>query len=189
MTYGAKKWCVNFDPYPTGNYYLRLFDMINFELECHFDCWGLPSKTFLKKFKDTFKKPLITITPKSGSNKIRKENKGCYYSNRKLLKIADYANKIDLDVEYFFSIGLPYENKRNILETFELIKTLGKDRCYCNQLQYEPASMWYTNRDKYGVTSQMNNFLGYYYNHKFFDKPSYETSELSKSDIKKWNQL
>jgi hypothetical protein len=90
LKYGINKWLVSFDPKPNSNYYLDLFDKIDFDIECQFDCWGLPTKKFINKFKSTFKKGELTISPKIGNEKLRFKHKGMAFSDKDLFKTINF---------------------------------------------------------------------------------------------------
>lgn len=142
MKYGAKKWNLSFDPSPNGDYYLKLFDIIDFDIEVNFDCWGLPTKAFIDKFSETFSKSKISISPKTCLNDIRRRNKGMYFSNKELVEIVDYIDKKKINLELWFVE----------MEEIDLIKRLGENRCFKSTIISEPF--------------KINKFNTYYHIHK-----------------------
>ena len=138
MNYGAKEWFVSFDPKPKGDYYLKLFDMIDFDIKIRFDCWGLPTKEFIDKFMGT-----LTLSPKTCLDDVRKKHKGMYYSNNELVEIIEYIDmKGNINVKLFFTE----------MEDKDLINKLGENRCYRSIMLKEPY--------------EIDSFKKYYHIHK-----------------------
>ena len=192
-----KIWYTCFDPTPKTNYYPNLFKKIrdaHIDISLQFECWALPSKKFIDEFKDTFsdEHSQIIISPETGSNKIRKLNKGFYYTNRQLFDCLEYLVKKDIDIVLYFTAGLPFESKNDILETAKVIKYIKKkyedSKIEINVLPIgiEPVSPLFLDTDKYGIISKKFSFLELYETHKHIDDPEYETSLLSKNEIKKF---
>lgn len=132
LKYGIEKWLVSFDPEPNGLYYIELFDMINFDIICKFDCWGLPTKKFIDKFHDTFRDSKITISPKL-TEKMRFKHKGMSFTDNELFRIIDYMEKKNIEYEIFFATNFPEDN------TSELINKIGS-KCKVGPIIPEPAS-------------------------------------------------
>jgi hypothetical protein len=87
LGYGYESFILSFDPDPSdSSYFVELFAVVRRRrLLCGmgFESWGLPDSAFIDAFAKTFvkKKSYIAISPENGSERVRKKNKGYYYSN------------------------------------------------------------------------------------------------------------
>jgi len=81
-----------------------------------FEGCGLPSEKFLKEFSITFKKHLkksrLIFFPESGSELIRKFNKGIFFTNSQIFKSLDIAKKLGIIIEVRFILGLPMKRQK-----------------------------------------------------------------------------
>ncbi len=151
------------------SYFERLFDTIRAEdidINCLLECWALPTKNEINKFKETFKdnfKSSISFSPESGSEKIRKLNKGYYFSNKELIETVKYCIDLKISVEIFFSFGLPFETLDDIkLTKFfqeELKKEFkGKITLRTDTIEIDPGSRMYINPEQYRIKKDRYSF-------------------------------
>ena len=168
--FGIKEWYTSFDPYPHGDYYLKLFKKIRkskIKIGLSFESWALPTKDFIDEFSKTFNKnrSKIIISPECGSEEVRRKNKGYYFSNQELIDILEYIETEKIGVELYFTAGLPFEKREDIIKTAKLIKFLKRN--FRNILfsifaiAIEPASPWSLDK-KYGVSTKRKRFIDYY---------------------------
>jgi len=189
--YNISKVNVCFDPFPDSTYYIRLFRALskkNIKLCMDFECFRLPSKKFIDQFARSFNaQSSITISPESGSEKVRIRNKGMYYSNAELFGALAYLHKKKIKAYVSFTAGLPFENRQDIIKTLNLIgliRSRFKDiEINAEAIAFEPASPWYLYRKKYGIVSNMNTFLDFYKAHKSGSSVGYRTEFFSGDEI------
>ncbi len=143
-------------------YFERLFDAIRAEdidINCLMECWALPTKNEIHKFKETFKdnfKSSISFSPESGSEKIRKLNKGYYFSNKELMETVKYCIDLKIPVEIFFSFALPFETLDDIKLTKSFQEALkkefkGKITMRTDTIEIDPGSRMYINPEQYRI--------------------------------------
>ncbi|MCF7861425.1 radical SAM protein [Candidatus Woesearchaeota archaeon] len=183
-------WYTCFDPYPNGDYYIKLFRKIrNLNLGLHFECWALPTRKFIDEFEKCFHphSSKLIISPESGSDSVRKLNKGFFYSNKELLETLRYIETRNIQTQLYFTTGLPNERRKDILKTLILINFIRNNFknviINCSTIEYEPASPWFLDRHKYDITSNRKNFKDFYELHKTKSDIGYNTKYLSKEDI------
>lgn len=197
LSYNLITWYTCFDPYPRGNYYIELFKKIrkeNINLSLQFECWSLPTKKFINEFIRTFKrnKSEIIISPECGSDSIRKKNKGYFFSNNELIDIIKYASLKGVRMRLFFTAGLPFEKKEDIVRTLSLINFTKKFRnveIECFPIEFEPASPWPLEAQKYGISSNRRTFMNYYQIHQKKSDIGYETNYFTRKQINNIVQL
>lgn len=190
---------ITFDPTPDDlTYYHKLFrtmqnNNLKNKIGCRFVATGLVDDEFIDLFAETFHHDyrIITVSPESGNEKIRKRNKGFYYSNKELFNRLDYFQKKDINFEIYFSIGIPGENEKKLHDTIalqqKLRKRYGKKTTIDTwPIEMEPGAPWSYKSDAFGIKSSRNNFSDYYeslkngkvlktglgyYNPEYFEKP------------------
>lgn len=198
VSLGINTWYSSFDPYPNGDYYLKLFKRIRKEklnLAIQFESWSFPTKKFIDEFVKTFdqEKSLIGISPESGSDSVRKKNKGYFYTNKQLINTLKYASSKKVNIWLYFTAGLPFEKKSDIMETLAMVNFMRNNfdniRINNSFIELEPASPLFIQRRKYGILSNRRNFNDYYKIHKKRSNAGYRTKYLSESEIESANRL
>jgi len=154
-----------FDPKPFSNYYPNLFKLIRKEKLCfkmNFECWSLPTKKFIDSFKNTFNPDSrLIISPESGSERVRRLNKGFFYTNKDLLRTIRYLKEKEVEIELYFTTGLPFETKKDFIETVIFIKYLRKKfkfKLSAHPIEIEPCSLMYLNSSKYKIKLKRKSF-------------------------------
>ncbi|MFC1884416.1 B12-binding domain-containing radical SAM protein [Thermodesulfobacteriota bacterium] len=176
LAYGYETMYVVFDPYPgRQEFFIELFAKIredNITCEMVFECHGLPTKAFMEAFHDTFpnKESFLCISPETGSERLRKSHKHCFYSNEELLDCLQYLKELGVSVEVFFTYGLPGETHDELRQTIRLkrfIKRKFKNvRCIrVLSIDMEPGSPWHIDPKKYGIVHDRKNFKDFYRSH------------------------
>ena len=161
-----------FDPSPDRKYYRELFKLVRgskIETSMTFECWSLPTYEFIDEFKKTFGKgkySKIVISPESASERLRKLNKGFYYTNSELLNILQVLKKKEIFTEIYFSYPLPFENMREVNSTvnfMEIIKMKMGDYCKISvqDFGFDPASPMFVYPAKYKIIKKTNSFSDY----------------------------
>lgn len=192
----------DFDPYgrKTREYYFKLFDMIRKEgvdISSQFLVWDVTSKKFLEEFKRTFN-PLyttLTLSPESGSETIRKLNKGFFYSDSQLFSWLDLTKENFIPIELYFTTGLTGETVTHFRETVQLGKRVVEEypnivHIACNPIFLEPCSPRFLDPQKFGILLRFQQFIDFYVTYKKFalgipisSRLGYETENMSETDI------
>jgi radical SAM superfamily enzyme YgiQ (UPF0313 family) len=205
LSYGYEAMYTVFDPTPDNqDYFVGLFRRIRAEglgkkLGWMHEATGVTSKEFVDEFAQTFSEDyrVIALSPESGNEGIRRRNKGHFSSNAEYLEMLEYITSKKVNVEVFFTYGIPGENEELIKDTYrmrgEIVKKYGRRNCLrALSIEMEPGAPWQLNPDKYGVVSSRKTFadflkahsqrtagtytdLGYYI-------PDYFTKPLSSED-------
>jgi radical SAM superfamily enzyme YgiQ (UPF0313 family) len=167
---------MDFDPYPDRRYFKELFELIRKEkidISTQFNLWSPSDKSFIRDFTRTFN-PLystLILSPESGSETVRKKNKGFYYNNKELFTWLDVAKEELAQLEIYFATGLSWETAENFEETIELAKAILNEYpavvMTCSPLVMEPASPRYLQPDKFGITNlKFRSFIDYYHHYR-----------------------
>jgi radical SAM superfamily enzyme YgiQ (UPF0313 family) len=176
LGWGYETMHVCFDPYPRRpDYYLQLFARIREErlpVEFFFESFGLPTKEFIAGFAQTFgPRSLLAISPESGSEEVRRRNKGYSYSNRELWDCLEYTKDQGVMVDLFFGLGLPFECEEDLHETARLITRVRRHfpnvrgvRTFT--IQMEPGAPWHLHPEAFGVQTTLQTFSDFYHYHQ-----------------------
>jgi radical SAM superfamily enzyme YgiQ (UPF0313 family) len=180
LRWGYETMHVCFDPYPhRPDYYLGLFSRIREErlkVEFFFESFGLPTRAFIDAFAQTFgPRSLVAISPESGSEEVRRRNKGYSYTNQELLDCLAYTREKGVQVDLFFGIGLAYEKEADLHETARLIARIRRQfpnvrgiRTFT--IEMEPAAPWFLHPERFGVETDLRSFSDFYTYHKEEDE-------------------
>ena len=169
------------------------------DISAQFLVWDVTSKKFLEEFKRTFN-PLfttLTLSPESGSETIRKLNKGFYYSNSELFSWLDLTKDNLIPIELYFTTGLTGETVKHFGETIQLGKKVVQEypnlvHIACNPIFLEPGSPRFLDPKKFGIILKFQQFIDFYLTYKNFalgrqssvsSRLGYETENMSEVDI------
>ncbi|NIA30826.1 MAG: radical SAM protein [Actinobacteria bacterium] len=160
QSFGYSGTFISFDPHPQSqHYYVDLFQKmrqakLNFDVI--FSAWHLPSKEFLLEFQKTFSRgSSISISPETGSERLRKTARGNFFRNTELMEMLDQCEKLNIRTTVFFSLGIPGENKDDFLETLtmkDMIRSRYKNigtRAFL--IEMEPGAPWHLHPEKFGL--------------------------------------
>jgi radical SAM superfamily enzyme YgiQ (UPF0313 family) len=188
---GYNWWWTDFYPGGMEEYYLELFERLRKEkisLRVTFGLWYLPSMDFLESFKKTFSSDSeIEISPDTGSERVRRMNKGYYYTNQDFFMVLDMLKKIGIKFSVHFGVGFSNEKIEDIEKTKQFIKkireTYPEVEIIVSGIESEPGSPIYLNPDKFGIINERKCFMDFYESHKGITDIGYETKHLSKEKI------
>lgn len=196
---------MDFDPYPMEHdYYRELFSLVRREkidISALFLLWSPSDREFLKDFKDTFS-PLystICLSPESGSEYIRKLNKGYYYDNQQLFRWLNNAKLEMIPIQLYFTSGLSGETKEHFEDTIRIgLRTIEEYPVVaisCNPIELEPASPRFLFPEKHGVSLKFRQFIDFYNTFKgiaqgvpISSRLGYSTDQLSELQIMELSQ-
>jgi radical SAM superfamily enzyme YgiQ (UPF0313 family) len=152
-------------------YFQDLFEKIrrdNVKINVFLECWTLPPKDIIETFKNTFL-PLhsrILISPESALEKVRTLNKTGHYSNEKLAEVINWSDELEIPIEIFFTIGLPFETLADMQYIKELQSSFKKRFknviIRTNHFELEPATPMYLYPERYNITKNRHSFLDFY---------------------------
>lgn len=191
---------MDFDPFPEKReYYHELFSFIRKEkidISSNFLLWSPSNRALIQDFKRTFNPTYSTISlsPESGSEEVRRKNKGFYFNNDVLFSWLDKVKKESIPIQLYFTSGLSGETEKNFEETIKLGKKVVEEypiiSLSCNPIELEPASLRFLFPKKYGISLKIRNFMNYYNLYKSLEKGSqvstrlgYRTDYLSETQI------
>lgn len=171
LGYGYQAMYTVFDPTPNDqSYFVGLFKRIREEglakkLGWMHEATGVTSKEFVDEFEKTFSEEfrVIALSPETGNEQIRKRNKGYFCSNAEFLGMLDYITSKKVNVEVFFTYGIPGENEELIKDTYkmrnEIVKKYGRRNCLrALSIELEPGAPWQIDPDKYGILTSRKTF-------------------------------
>jgi len=162
---------VDFDPWPRRTYFKKLFSLIRksrMDIMIKFACWSLPDKDFIDDLKRTFgEKVSLLISPGTGSDRLRRLNKGHFFTNKELIASLLFLKKRKIGAELYFSYPLPFTIDKDIKQENRLIRLLSRNfsdfhRITRPVLSFDPASPMFVCPDKYKIKKEINSFSDYY---------------------------
>ena len=165
---------IAFDPGKEGEkYYQDLFPLLRkkgLHVKSYFESFSLPSERFLQSFAETFIREgsVIALSPESGDEKIRRQNKTFSYSNDELMRTISQIEKLGIKVDIFFSMGIPGEKYSDLAKTADLRRKLTKrfkniGRIWSAPISLEPASPWHLHPEEFGIVSTKQSFADFYH--------------------------
>ncbi|MCK5554075.1 MAG: radical SAM protein, partial [Deltaproteobacteria bacterium] len=175
LSYGYETMHICFDPFPRKpDYYLDLFSRIRakgLRMECFYESFGLPTAQFIREFAKTFPgvKSFIALSPEVGSERVRRANKGYFYTNGQLMETLDVMRREGVYADLFFTYGVAWETERDLRETLDLIKRVKEFpnvrgiRAF--SVEMEPGAPWQVNPDAYGIEGDLKSFEDFMRHH------------------------
>ena len=150
-------------------YYKKLFALIrakNIKPEIYMECFQLPSEDFILELKNTFEPSSIrlAITPLSGDEEVRSVN-GKNFTNNEFIKMLNFLLKEDINVELYYSLNLPRENKESFKKTLEQMNYISQKfpnkfvTIKCEKVMIDPLAPM---RESNDIIFEINTFMDYY---------------------------
>jgi radical SAM superfamily enzyme YgiQ (UPF0313 family) len=177
LSFGYTGFLSCFDPNPADDrYQLRWMEEIRRRgLQCDmcFESWGLPTRAFMDAFTKTFspKHSYIALSAESGSEEIRRWNKGIYYSNQQLFDCMEELKQHRIATLIYLTMGLPGETPAHLEQTVQLAQELKRryrsilEDVLCLPIQLEPASDIFEDPAAHGVRASRACFMDFYRSH------------------------
>jgi radical SAM superfamily enzyme YgiQ (UPF0313 family) len=175
LSFGYETMHICFDPFPhKPDYYLDLFSRIRakgLQVECFYESFGLPTAELIREFARTFPGPksLMALSPEVGSERVRKSNKGYFYTNDQLVETLESMRREGVCTDLFFTYGVAWETERDLRETLDLI---GRIKRFPNvrgirafSVEMEPGAPWHMNPGAYGIKTPLQHFEDYVRHH------------------------
>jgi radical SAM superfamily enzyme YgiQ (UPF0313 family) len=188
--YGYEEIYISYLPFSNQpDYFEGLFEAIKKErigMNYFLECWTLPTKKIIQKFKDirnNSSKLYIGLSPETGSEKIRRFNKGFYYGNNELIETLNFIKSFKIPVILYFSIGLPGETVEDINITLNFKEFLRRN--FNNILSIstvnpvlEPASLMYIYPERYRIVKTRSSFKDFVLSSKDTNRCGFLTPRL-----------
>lgn len=177
LSYGYTGFISCFDPCPGEDGFLRamMAEVRRRGLSCGlgFECWGLPTRAAIDDFRRTFvmKDSYLAISAETGSEEVRRRNKGIYFSNQDLFDTMAYLQETGVQTVIYLTAGLPGETRADLDKTVELSRTLKKrfgrilTGVFCLPIQIEPGSAMFEDPAAHGVRTARRSFMDFHRSH------------------------
>jgi radical SAM superfamily enzyme YgiQ (UPF0313 family) len=174
LAYGYQAMYTVFDSTPDDqSYFVGLFRRIRNEgltqrLGWMHEATGVTTREFVDAFAKTFSPDfrVIALSPETGNEEVRKRNKGHFCSNLEYLEMLDYITSKKINVEVFFTYGIPGENEELLEDTYrmrnEILKRYGRRNCLrALSIELEPGAPWHIDPEKYGIVTSRRTFADF----------------------------
>lgn len=166
---GWNSFYMCFDPLPDGDYYVNLFRLIREEgldISMMFGSWGLPNKKLVDNLAMSFRQAWVELSPETYSERVRRLNKGIFYTNKQLDETIDYLVDKKVSVHLYFGYFLPFETLDEIMDTLAytlLIREKHRDfvKTFFIPYSLDPGSPQYLDPDHFKIHSKAKNLRDY----------------------------
>ena len=171
LAYGYEAMYTVFDPTPEDqSYFVGLFRRLRAEgltrkLGWMHEATGVTTRQFVEEFAETFSPEfrVIALSPETGNEEVRRRNKGHFCSNSEYLEMLDFITSKKVNVEVFFTYGIPGENEDLLKDTYrmrrEIVKRYGGRNCLrALSIELEPGAPWQIDPGKYGIVTSRRSF-------------------------------
>lgn len=168
--YGFKGMYISYMPFEGHEaYYCDLFTRIKkerLEMSYFLECYGLPSANHVRSFSRMVASPArlrIGISPDSGSETLRRLNKGFYFSNEELLDVLELSRECGVKAMLYFSLGLPFQTEEHVRESLSFQDEVkrrfkGHVRTMMTNIVLEPASPMFQSPCDFNITKTRFSF-------------------------------
>lgn len=176
QSYGYNTIYINYLPFEENPLYFdELFKRIKEEkirINCMLECSALPSQDSIRLFKSTFLDSSATqifISPESGSEKVRRSNKGYFFDNQELTECLRFISGFQIPVVLYFCLGLPFESIDDIKISKDFQTLLKKSfrkyiTIHTEPLSLIPASPMEIDPSRYGIIKTKKRFMDFFQN-------------------------
>jgi hypothetical protein len=176
---------------------LRLLRQEHVDVKCSMELWKLPSIDFVTSLEHTFSNLMFRVNLGSGSEEVRRFNRGIYTSNEDFLRFIDACSDLGIVCQIPFSTNLPHESQETFHHTLQLMEHLVVDKGISTlswgNLSLEPASPIFLDPSKFQVISHIRRFQDYYNLLKTkqtgYNPSGYHTTTLSEGDSLKLTKV
>ncbi len=189
--YGIRFWLICFDPRPKSMFYPELFKQMheeNIQIQITFEAFSLPSLAFINAMALYLPEgSTIALSPDSGSERVRRLNKGFYYSNDSLMKSIKLIHDRGLQVEVYFYVGLPFEGPKEVNETAKLIERIKKEVpdtvISVFPVEIEPGALMYRLPDVFKIKPYRSSFVDFVEASKYPSMPGMHNGFFNEQEI------
>jgi radical SAM superfamily enzyme YgiQ (UPF0313 family) len=190
MAAGFGRVQIPLDPLDSDKYRLGLLSLLARRKKkpvLKMELCGLPSRELLAAFSRAAADGSgITVFAGSGSERVRRLNRGRFYTNAALLSALKEAGRLGVNVWVTFTTGLPFETREDLLETERLIRLmrseLGKNRAGVYVFPLEPGSPMFESPARYGLKLRRRSFADFLRQGGRYDI-GYSTPHFSEREI------
>jgi radical SAM superfamily enzyme YgiQ (UPF0313 family) len=183
-SFGYETMHTCFDPEPRQQkYYARLWREIRrrgIKTDWWFEANALPSREMIDEFAATFPSPhsLIAVSPETGSERVRRLNRGFFFSNDELLDTLGYIDGKGIRMEVFFTYGIAFETEDDLQETIRLRNEIARrfnnvQGMRALSIEIEPGAPWQVDPDRFGIETPLRTFRDFYEAHSDTDEGTY----------------
>lgn len=178
------------DPLPSERYWLALLALLgrkNPRPELKIELCGLPSARLLAAFgANAGPGSRLTVFAGSGSERVRRLNRGRFYTNDELMAALKEAARLYVNVWVTFTTGLPFETAGDFALTLALVRRmrreLGMTRAGAYAFSVEPGSPLFEAPEKYGVRLRRSTLAGFLAQRGRYDM-GYSTEHFTEAGI------
>lgn len=189
MDAGFRKIQLPLDPLPADGYWTKLLALLagkGLKPELKLELCGLPSERLLKAFSAAGPSSRMTLFAGSGCERVRRLNRGRFYSNDALLAMLRKAARLYVNVWVAFTAGLPGETAADVRETAALMRRIRRElkmsRTGVYVFSVEPGSPLFEEPEKYGVKLRRRTLEDFLVQRGRYDM-GYSTGQLSEREI------
>ena len=189
---GFRRIQLPLDPLPSENYWLDLLGLLKkkgLKPELKLELCGLPSPKLLAAFAGAAgPASRMTLFAGSGSERVRRRNRGRFYTNDALLAALKAAARLYVNVWVTFTTGLPFETREDFGRTLALVRRmrreLGMTRAGAYVFSVEPGSPLFEAPEKYGVKLRRSTLAGFLAQRGKYDM-GYATAQFTEAEMVK----
>jgi radical SAM superfamily enzyme YgiQ (UPF0313 family) len=169
VSFGYKLFLASFEFEGSDRWYIDLFRRIKEErldIDFAYESWGIPSNLLIDELSRCFDRAIITISPDSGDNRLRKKSMDnrLFYTNSRLEECLDYiGGKNNLKVQLYFGYFLPGDTEETVYSTMDYLSKLFFKYSYFAEIIYmnfntDPCSSLFLDPGKYNLDISVGNF-------------------------------
>ncbi|OGR65534.1 MAG: hypothetical protein A2X31_00130 [Elusimicrobia bacterium GWB2_63_22] len=190
MGSGFRRIQLPLDPLPSEKYWLDVLALLKkkgLKPELKLELCGLPSQKLLAAFAGAAgPDSRMTLFAGSGSERVRRFNRGRFYTNDALLAALKAAARLYVNIWVTFTTGLPFETRADFLETDGLIRRMRRElrmeRAGVYVFSVEPGSPLFEAPEKYGVKLRRRVLAGFLAQRGRYDM-GYATEHFTEAEI------
>ncbi|MFH1434694.1 MAG: cobalamin-dependent protein [Pseudomonadota bacterium] len=165
--YGSIHAC--FDPVPDGKHWFDFMKQMRkrrIRTNLIFECFGLPSKKFLRAVRETFENAVIVLSPETSVDSARKKSRGFYFTSRQLTTCLEWIGREGLSAQVFFAYFQPGESEKTVNRNLDFIDGLlsahgGFAHVFYYPCSTDPCSPVSLQPEKLGMTCEIGSFQDY----------------------------
>ena len=160
-----------FDPTPKDpEHWIEVCDKVaasGVRTNMFFESYALPDPKLVDALVRTFDRVLISVSPESPDETVRKRFRPMYFDNKELIESVRMCASKGADLMLCFGLGLPGETLDTPKQAVELVdrcRAVAKGvriQCRSFAIEMEPGSPWALKPDAYGIELERRTFTDY----------------------------